>query len=283
MHIISLMDYTDRRSIIMCCAWIELATRYNSGAKITIFHTKPIPRIQAFAGARPKVRFVQFSIPQATTRLTGGFTHRPVQDLQLGLWHQLSRLHIYKFIYVDADAFIIDSLDDWWSIIGEKPLIGIPERILSEGGVLLNAGVFSYADKNGFITFQKLLDQYNRDGEKIIFQAGQQGLLNAYLRRIRYDFRHPRIGHEYNVLAKYSRIVQFNDDQIAVYSGRYPFRKKIKHLITGRREWSADWLGWKTTKRAKIIHAFGGKGYKFWELQECNSLWEYCEKIYLRG
>ncbi len=278
MHIITIMDYKKGKPTILCKAWLAFAIKYNPRAKITIFHTGKGWPLASFVQYNPRIRIQPFSIPKSVRQITEGFTHHPAQELQLGLWHEIEKRKIYKFIYVDADALILDSLDDWWRIISQKPLIGIPERRLDDDWMLMNAGVFSYSSRHGFITLAKLIEQYKQDGKRIILQAGQQGILNSYLRRMHYDFMHKHIGHEYNTLAKYSQIRIVNGSIVARI-GHYPFIKTLKHAITGRKEWSAYWTGWNAGGKAKILHAFGGKGYKFWELPECRDLWQYCRQI----
>lgn len=278
MHILTVMDYTTEPGITMCKAWILLARRFNPRARITIFYTKPIDKIRSFASRYTSVHFRKLTIPRRVRHITEGFTHHPVQELQLSVWAQTEKLGIHRYIYIDADAFILDSLDQWWNHIDDKPYIGIPERRMANGTLLLNAGVYSYSSRNGFVTLNKLLEQYKRDNQKIRFQAGQQGLLNAYFQYIHYDFTHETIGHEYNTIARFSNVVGANDQDIVVYSGRYPILKTIYYTIRGgAKEWTAYWLWWNIPKRVKILHAFG-VDFKFWQLPECKHLWNYCKK-----
>lgn len=279
MHIITVMDYTDTRSTIMCKAWIHFAKRFNPHARITVFHTKHIDEIRSFASGYPSVHFRTLSIPRRVRGLSGGFTHHPVQELQMGIWAQTQQLGIHRYIYTDADALIVGSLDQWWKHIDDKPYIGIYERRLADGTILLNAGVYSYSDTKGFVTVEKLLEQYRRDNKTIRFPAGQQGLLTSYFQHIRYHAASPIIGHEYNTIARYCSVRQADDRDIIIYSGTYPFWKSPARWFMGEeREWSADWLWWNKPKRVKILHAFG-VGFKFWELPECRPLWTYCQDI----
>lgn len=278
MHIVTIMDYKGTRAITMCKAWILLVKRFNPRAHITIFYTKNIDGIRSFASRYTSIDFRKLTISQRLLHITGGLTHHPVQELQLSVWNETEKLGINKYIYIDADALVLDSLAEWWSHIDDKPYIGIPERILPNGELLLNAGVYSYSSRNGFVTLNKLLGQYTRDNNEIRIQAGQQGLLNAYFQYIHYDFTHKTVGHEYNTLARFSNVIRADDQDIIIYSGRYPILKTIYRAILGRgKEWSAYWLWWNIPKRVKILHAFG-VDFKFWQLSECKSLWNYCKK-----
>lgn len=271
------MDYTTEPGITMCKAWILLARRFNPRARITIFYTKPIDKIRSFASRYTSVHFRKLTIPRRVRHITEGFTHHPVQELQLSVWNETQNLGIYTYIYIDADAFILAPLYGWWKHIKDKPFIGVAERRLPNGGLQCNAGAYSYSSQDGFITLDKLLAQYQRDHNKIRFHAGQQGLLNAYFQYIHYDFTHKTIGHEYNTITKFCKVVRADDRAIVIYSGRYPIMKLIYHRLVKRaKEWSSFWLWWNTPKRVKILHAFG-IGFKFWELPECARLWLYCK------
>lgn len=279
MHLLTIMDYTDANGIIMCKSWIILAKRFNPQAKITIFHTKKISEISAFASRFPSVQLRILPIPTKVMRLTGGKTHHPAQELQLGLWHETKKLGIKRYLYIDADALILSSLQHWWNHINDKPYIGIAECKLPNGGIQCNAGIYSYSGDNNFITLDKLLSQYKRDGHTIRYYSGQQGLLNAYFQYIHYDFTLPEVGHEYNSMARFCRIVRIDDKGIEIWSGKFPPLKSfINRLLNKTEDWTENWLWWNTPRPVKVLHAFG-EGFKFWELPECSALWQYCKKI----
>ena len=146
------MDYSDKISTCMCKAWIHFAKLHNPQATITIFHTKNIHEIRSFAKRFRNIFFRRMTISKRIKKVTGGFLHRPVQDLQLSLWEEINKIRLTKFIYIDADALVLGSLKNWWDVADEMPYIGIPERALPGGSVLLNAGIFSYSSKSEFVT-----------------------------------------------------------------------------------------------------------------------------------
>jgi len=279
MHIITIMNYKERSALIMCKAWIYFAKRFNPKATISIFYHDDISQIRQFASYYLNISFVKIRFPKGLSALSRGHTHHPAQDLRLALWKQLELLQITKFIYIDADAFILGSLNNWWNIIDLKPYIAIPECRMPSGRLRLNAGVHSYCDQSGFITYDKLINQYKRDGNRILVEAGEQGLIYSYFRRINYTYTHPTIDYAYNSIAKYCRVVRADDREIVVYSGSFPMIKKIARAVQlKKKDFSENWLWWNNPTRVKILHAFGGPGpgYKFWELPECKSLWRYC-------
>lgn len=282
MHIVTIMNYKRGNPIIMCKAWIFFAKRFNPNATITIIHHDPISDIKLFASKYHGVQFIKLKKQDMRPRLTKGYTDHPAQELQLAIWRQTEKYGIHKYIYTDSDAFILGSLDTWWRHIDDKPYIAINEQV-SPYTPILNAGVYSYSNKSKFITYKKLLSQYRIDNNRIKIYWGCQGLINAYLKSIGYDYTHPIVDFTYNCIAKWSKVHTISDASIKITSGRFPLLRKIYIKLQGRDlEWWEKWAWWNKEKQVIILHAFGRKGFKFWELPECKLLWEYCKVIATR-
>lgn len=276
MHIVTMMAYKKKAPLLMCKAFLYLVKRFNPQATVSVFYQGDIGKIRTFARNFKDIHFILLDRRLTNTGLNGGFAHHPVQDLRFGVWRKLESMGLNKFIYLDADALPIASLDQWWQVVSEKPYIAIDERLEGKER-LFNAGVHSYSSSTGFVTYRKLRDQYRRDGNRIRIQAGEQGIVNALFRRLNYDYVHPKIGFEYNSLAKYSRVVAVNDKDIEIYSGDYPILKKIVRRVTfSKANWAEGWMWWGQKRRVKVLHSFGGPGYRFWDLPECRTFWDYC-------
>lgn len=279
MHIITIMNYKKRNEITMCKAWIYFAKRFNPSATITIFHVDPIHDIKLFAKRYKNTHFLKLSLRDVRPTLSRGYVDHPAQELRLAVWKQTEKRKINKFIYVDADAFILGSLKTWWRHIGDKPYIAVNQQ-MSPNSTFINAGVHSYSSTSHFISYRKLLRQYQRDGNVIKGFGGEQWLINAYFQHIGYDPTHPIINFTYNCFAKYCRIQTISDTRVSVCSGRYPFIKNLARMVTRTQpQWWERWAWWNREEPVIILHAFGKTEFKFWELPECKSLWEYCQKI----
>jgi hypothetical protein len=279
MHIITTMNFKGENEIVMCKAWIYFAKRFNPDATITIIHHDAISDIQQFASTYHRIQFIKLSNKEMRPEMVNGYTDHPAQELKLAVWKQTGKNGIHKYIYVDSDAFILGSLDTWWSHINDKPYIAVHEQV-SPYTPVFNAGVYSYGSKSGFVTYEKLLSQYRADNNRIKIWAGDQGLINAYVRRIGYDYTHPLIDFTYNCIAKWCRIHTISDRSINIVSGRLPLIQRVYKKVHGRnREWWEQWAWWNREKQVIILHAFGRKGFKFWELPECRPLWDYCKTV----
>lgn len=277
------MNFHEKNEIIMCKAWISFAKRFNPEARIFVIHHDPIFEIQQFAAPYKGVRFIRLTKRDMMPDMVHGETDHPAQELKLSVWKQAAKLGIHKFLYVDSDAFILGSLATWWNYIDDKPFIAVNEQIYPYTPTL-NAGAFSYNDASGFITYEKLMKQYQKDGNSIKIHAGDQGILIAYLREVGYDYTHPAIDFTYNCLAKWCQVKAVTDKEIVIFSGKFPLLRRIKKVLRGREyDWWERWAWWNRQRRVIILHAFGRKGYKFWELPECRPLWEYCIRTAERG
>ena len=285
MRIVTVMDYSDTTHITMCKIWLYLAKRFNPKSQIIIFYHKKIPKIKKFATYFSNITFIKLTMSKILkTSKTNGFTH-PSQELKLAIWKYVEKYHIDKFLYIEPDAFILSSLDTWWKLASKKPYIAVAERDFL-GHTLFNAGPHSYFSKKKFVTYDKLLQQYHDDGNCVILPSGEQGIINAYFKKIKYNCFHKKIGHEYNCIAKKCIVKKVCDDEIIIYSGNLfsswitilpIFIKKIIFRIDRLESlyWWRSWYWWNHPKKVKILHAFGD-GFKFWELPECKILWEYC-------
>jgi hypothetical protein len=275
MQIITVMNYQDPNYIMMCKIWIYLAKKFNPEAIITIFYFEKNRQIFNFARNFSGITFHKLNNKGILRTIdTDGYSH-PCQELKFAIWKYVERHHMNRFLYIEPDAFILGSLKTWWNTMTEKPYIAVAEK-KDEGGLLFNTGPHSYCSKKNFITYAKLLGQYAFDGNFIQLVAGEQGLMNSFFRRIHYDWSHEIIGQEYNTLAKRCIIKTVSDQEISVFSGNYPkWIITIKSFLRIELTWWEQWVGWNNNKKAIILHAFGGKGFKFWELPECKKLWSY--------
>ncbi len=279
MHIITTMNFRGKNETIMCKAWIHFAKRFNPDATITIIHHFPLLEIKRFAAHFKKIQFIQLTKNEMKPEMVHGHTDHPCQEIKLAVWKQAKKHNIQKFLYIDCDAFIFHSLQSWWDHIDDKPFIAINEQVAPYDPIF-NAGVFSYSSSDDFITYEKLLGQYKADNNRIKLHLGDQGLINTYLREMNYDYTHPAIDFTYNCIAKWSKTLTISDSSVKILSGTFPFLKKVLIYIKGRElDWWEKWAWWGQNKQVKILHAFGRKGFKFWDLPECQLLWEYCKKI----
>ena len=277
MKLVTIMDYCDSNYVSMCKIWIYLARRFNPEAEIYIFSQNDIDEIQNFALRFNKIYFRKLPLLSFLQRSqVKGKVDKTCHDVKLALWPAIEQCRLRKFIYVDADAFILNTLSPWWKIIDSKPFIAVPERIINRK-ILYNAGVFSYSSSNNFITLQKLKKQYEIDHNKIVLPSSDQGLLNSYFRRINYIAHLQQIDYSYNCMAKNCKVEDASDNKIQITTGNYAgFERYGRRLLGIQEDWWEGWLGWNKKLQVNILHSFGGKGFKFWELKECQALWNYC-------
>ena len=268
MLLATVMNYDTPAGVAMCKGWILLATRFNPKADIVIFHHDKIREVMEFGKKFQKVSFEKIDLGRIRPHTEFRGVAPASQDMTIGAWKRAEEIGLHHFIFAEADAWILSDLSDWWEISREKPYIPVREQRNYHGGDFFNSGTYSYHSRDGFITYGRMMEQYEHDGNRIAINFGDQGLLNAYCRRIGYDWAHPKIGEEFNAWARNCRVVRADDHEIDVRIG------ERATPVDADEDWIGVWTGWeKAGERARILHAFWRK--KFWHLPECAPLWHY--------
>lgn len=276
MNIVTLMNYEDERRVLMCKMWLYLVRRFHPEANVTVLHHDRFEGIRSFAertGARA-LRTDLTDIPSAAawTKASPG-TECPWMDLTISVWRMYGRAGLTRFLFVEADAFVLGDLSSFWKLSEEKPFIGIAERARwGEIAPYMNMGVYAYNSTDGFLTYEKLFRYWRRCGYRVPYPVGDQGLVNGYFKEIGYSPFHPNVGIEYNCLAANCRVKSANDDGIEVRSGPVPVNGEAGAEFPG-------YIGWGLDLRVKILHAFG-PSWKLWKVPTATALWEYLsEKV----
>jgi hypothetical protein len=214
MDLVTLMDYADPNGIRMCAAWLRFARRTHPEARIHVFHHVPIPALRAYAETLGGVRFLALDDLAAVPRfrpciVDGVDTVGAGHLVKFAMFAALSRFGLRRFLFVDADAFVLGSLAPWWERIDERPFIAVRERVHPRYGPVFNSGVYSVSDPD-LLGYDALLAQYRADGERILLPVGEQGLMNRVCQTRGIDWEHPAIGTAYNFLADAWRLQGFD-------------------------------------------------------------------------
>lgn len=257
---------------MMCRAWAYLVRRYNPQARLAIFYVEPDQWVLDHIWHMKNVEFHRMSVEGIPTdKKAVGYAIEGM-EYKIAFWDALAAAGIRKTVFVDADAFVLSPLDHLWEIAGEKWFSAVYEAdymTLDTAGLAacmkphLNSGVFCYnAALGNDITVETLMTQYALDG-KVSWQTGDQGLLNSYFARQSYDWTHPKLEFEWNVMAWTGSVDRADDGEIVAWS---PDKKPQTVGAT------PQWKWWGDKRRAKIFHALWKK---WWDLPEAEKLWEY--------
>lgn len=264
------MDYSDPQGVAMCKGWLYLARRFCRATPIIVLHSKPIPEILQFAAHFNNVEVRQMSTSGIIEPWASGPFGRPAQLFKLGLWRWAEQAGLEEFVFIDADAWIVRDISPLFGAVKQKAFVCTTEKIIEkgqpgEGEPLLNTGVFAYSKSRKLgITYEKLLEEFERCGKLIPVPTGDQGLIWSYFKRLGYNWELPEIGQEYNTFANGIRVEKLGD-LIEVYAAKKP--------PAGVDPWAAEWLGWGNREPARIVHAISK--YKWWTLPETAPLWNY--------
>lgn len=243
MNLVTLMNYDDPKGVLMCKGWLWLARHFNPGARIVILHHDKIAEIESFA--RNKIGDVSFERLDLSSVLPKDQMHGHTfycQDLTFSRWVALEKLGLSRYLFVEADAWILSSLSEWWAVSHEKPFIAVMEDD-REGPSYFNIGAFSHDSATPFFTYKILMEEYVRNGCNIPISTGDQALMNLWAWRNKYDASHPKIGKEWNC----------------------PTYDRMSGIKLGRCD-DSEIEVWDAGKRIKIVHTWGPR--KWWDTPE---------------
>ena len=154
MNIVTIMNYATaskldsigvQNGVNMCKIWIYLVKRSNPDANILILEgDNNSKEISEFASNYDNIKFSKLEGNVLKRSETKGRPH-VAQELFFKMWLNKDVKKLEKRFFVEADAFIIKPLDDWWDIIDEKPFMVVDEVYYGESIPTFNSGVYSYS------------------------------------------------------------------------------------------------------------------------------------------
>ncbi len=252
MKIVTLMNYDDPAGVRMCKGWLYLARRFNPYAPIIVLHADKYSEIETFAKERiGNVLFERLDTDKVMPReKMRGWTFY-CQDLTFARWVTLERLALTYYIFVEADAWMLSDLTDWWKVSQEKPFIAVREEG-RPGDPYFNIGCFSHFGPP-FFTYAKLMEEYRLAGDQIPISIGDQALMNLWAWRNKYDAFHPLIDKMWNC----------------------PTYDRMYGIKLGRCDDDAI-EAWDHGKRIRIMHTWGPR--KWWETPELAPICKYVEE-----
>lgn len=261
MILATILDYTERPGILMSKAWIVRAKRFCPDWDIVVLHARDIPEIMEFAGRFDRISFERMDLASNEIRkeLCGRFGTIS-QNYKIPFLRHVHDAKWPPFVFVDADAMILGDISSLGAAVNDKPFVATTECWLpwSPGHRVVNTGVFAYRPESGLLSYERLHSEWIRCGKILKFPTGEQGLIIPMLHREKYEWEHPAIGPEYNVMA-HASVLDGNVVRIA------------KEPPPGTPDWITWWVGWGCEKEAKIVHAISK--WKWWNFAHLNELW----------
>lgn len=207
MKIVTVMNYPDRKEEnIMCAAWIQQVKKYfPKDSDVQIFtEGKESEFIRNFANKN------NVKIRHGKRSKQVSFTGHP-NAIKAGhnVCFKLFNLCQIKepFIFIDADAFILNSgktlinaaRDKGFIAINHQSIPGQTEHLLEP---VLNSGVMIVSDPELF-NWKNFISILLRD-KGFRHPGTDQSLINSYFKELKYDYTHKDIGYEWNSWSKYT-------------------------------------------------------------------------------
>lgn len=204
MNIVTVMNYefVDARPRVLCRMWMDAVQRHHPEATVTVLVLRALPDALArHFDTFGNVRVVTGAYaPNTRVLRTAHATHNVFFKM-----FQLAQID-EPFLYLDADAVVLESLAPLWARRTEKPWIGInhQQHIPGHTGAepFLNSGVQLVGDP-AFYDYGAILSCAERRHFTFDVPGSDQACLFTYFREIGYDYTHQALGAEWNACAGY--------------------------------------------------------------------------------
>lgn len=198
MNIVTVMNYSMMHNLQtkMCLIWVDMLFARNKNCNLTVLHDGTLSNNGSILN---KLKEYNCNIEHCDSA---------DENFNLGVgasniffkMYNLCKLE-YQFLYIDADAFVFDSLDELWACRNEKPYIAINHQKIPKHTDIyppfLNGGVQLVGDPK-FLSYERIMGQFKSDGEIRLVPGVEQPILYGYFKAIDYDYTHPRVGVEWN-------------------------------------------------------------------------------------
>lgn len=206
MNVVTIMnyDFSRRENVVMCLMWAHsVAKNCSSNKNIIVLSDSPLPSAMTDFMSQYGIR----------NEVCGEYKDSSIHHNYRFKLYNLSHLD-FPFIFLDADMFVMGSLEYLWDRRNEKPWIGIDHQLNIPGHTgrkpFLNSGLQIVGD-NSFYKFKDIIKVGIERDFKFEVHGRDQAILWTYFKTIGYDYTHEDIGPEWNACAGYVKL--FQDDR----------------------------------------------------------------------
>lgn len=210
MKINTIMNYPDLDNFnIMSIAFIGQALKH-SNCKIEIFTEKELPSsVCNFIKKYGKDRvIVSFKSRKDISHLNidKAFLKKAAHNVGFKLYNLCNEKE--PFIFIDADAFVLNDIDILIECSKDKPFIAVDHQNV-QGHTshiphrFINSGMQIVSDPS-ILKYDKITERYEIDNGFIV-PGTDQAMLFSYFKSIDYDYTHKKIGFEWNSCAGFTR------------------------------------------------------------------------------
>jgi hypothetical protein len=250
MNILTVFNYPDEEEYnIMCCAWIMQIRKYTTNKIIILTQNEIREKINLFI-SKMNYQDIEFRKLNSTNQIDFR-SHPDFKKASHNVNFKLFNLCKIKepYIFIDADAFLLNSIEPLIKAGETKPLIAVNHQIIpGETDHLkepvLNSGVMVVSDPN-FMVWENFLKILFRD-QGFRWPGTDQSLINSFCKESNYDYTHKDIGHGWNSWAKYT---VFEEGEAFCRGLLEEHRVFINHYWNKSKPWKVDCPIYKETKR----------------------------------
>lgn len=198
-------NYTD-----MCRIWLQCANEFKGSLNVRIFTQDGVNE-----SVEELIKKYGFSLEKLSGIKVNNGNSAMANKMNHNIGFKLYNLckQTEPFVFVDADAFILESMDTLVRLSAGKPFVGVnhekvPNHTAHIPQRFLNSGVQVVNDPS-ILDFSKITQM------KIVMPGTDQSLLFSYFKFIGYDYTTPGVGFGWNAYAHYVDIINQDGKWIA--------------------------------------------------------------------
>ncbi|MBK23621.1 MAG: hypothetical protein CME70_06405 [Halobacteriovorax sp.] len=203
MLVTTVMNYSDEKEYnLMCKGWIKYALLHFPDSEIAILTKGLPPSVQDYANENN----INVMICSPTDEINFGQNQKATHNVCFKLFN-LCKLS-EKFIFIDADAFIVSPGSALIKASGDQGFIAVNHQLIPGHTdhlkePVLNSGVMAVSDIKLF-RWENFKSILHRD-RGFVYPGTDQSLINSYFKGIGYDYTHKDIGFGWNSWAAHTK------------------------------------------------------------------------------
>lgn len=196
MNVITIFNYPkeDDNFTKMCYIWLDRVKIHGKGFKVKIFTETGVNEV-----LQNKIQECNFELVTLKSTKLDNKNSKHLHNVGFKLFNLCNEKE--PFIFIDADAFVLEDLIKLKELAKNKPFVcinheTIPGHTEHIKYKFLNSGV-QICNDNRILKFNSI------SKSKIVAPGTDQSMLFTYFNNIKYDYTHPKVGFEWNSYAKY--------------------------------------------------------------------------------
>ena len=237
MKIITIFNFPDEENNNRLCNWwCEQTDKYREGLPVEVW-TKDFNSCLRYELPQNFQLLEKKEVDAAAVLLPNAVTSKAQHNIGFKLYNLTQETE--PFIFIDADAILLDSVGPLIEASRDQPFIAVNHQKI-EGHTahipvdFLNSGLQVWSDPSAMPTFDQLSSIKNFGLE---YPGTDQSILNTVCRIAGYDYTHPDVGLGWNSCAGLTEVI---DGEAFCNDRGFYYKVHLNHYWYSYKPWLID-------------------------------------------